>query len=621
MGRTSDNMPPPQAIVCHLCNGKYFKRSYPIHLKQCEEKWKKTHSRCEYCGSAVANHDWSDHRSHCKPKRSKKKTNHSKNIPLVVPRNTNLETIPALNDCKVTECEECETESAVWKCQECEQSLCAMCEVELHRKGSRVRHTRIPMNAKALRAENLSVLTQNDCKETECNPPQREPNKDHRSQCKFCSRRFNPDRVEKHMRICQNSKKKNKRRRIYDGAAKRVEGTVFEEFKYNRSSTPEKVKEWKKNGRRWRTESSQLRQIAGIHDDLKEIRKNNSDKKEEENDIMIKVPSKKPVFKKDTPSKKVLFKKNTPSKKESTSKISKSSKQEMKKKSVRINASSIKMGQRSSSNNTSNNSSVRGSARNSFRGSTRNSKQANSRDSSSKKKAFIPTFERKRSTNSRETNKNISNQRMKRKQSSSNNSSNSSSHRVSARNAASKKPSIPKNGRKKVTKSSMKTKAVETKSSAAIVDQVNVRKPKVVQKENNIKRQQPTFRKTKSAANSLPRGSELGGNVNKMFDDAPKTMSDYVERERLRRQNSKKCSSINNKPKQKKPVQSKAVEPKTRTSTKSVTKKMSRLQIRKETKIENQPIGGRITSKPSNSKDLASKRAAYYESLLQNQEI
>ena len=34
-------MPPPQAIVCDLCGGKYFKRSFPIHLKQCQEKFGK----------------------------------------------------------------------------------------------------------------------------------------------------------------------------------------------------------------------------------------------------------------------------------------------------------------------------------------------------------------------------------------------------------------------------------------------------------------------------------------------------------------------------------------------------------------------------------------------------
>ena len=51
-----------------------------------------------------------------------------------------------------------------------------------------------------------------------------------------------------------------------------------------------------------------------------------------------------------------------------------------------------------------------------------------------------------------------------------------------------------------------------------------------------------------------------------------------------------------------------------------ITKKMNRLQIKKEIRIDNQQIGGKRIGKPSNSKDLASKRAAYFEALLQNQE-
>merc|ERR1712228_582553 len=62
-----------------------------------------------------------------------------------------------------------------------------------------------------------------------------------------------------------------------------------------------------------------------------------------------------------------------------------------------------------------------------------------------------------------------------------------------------------------------------------------------VQKENR-RAQQPTFKRTKSEANSLARGCELGNNVKKMFDDEPKTMDDYMERERIRRQKRAKKS-------------------------------------------------------------------------------
>merc|ERR1712157_721893 len=84
------------------------------------------------------------------------------------------------------------------------------------------------------------------------------------------------------MRICNASKKKNKRKKIYDGAAKRIEGTEFAQYQYNRAKTPEIIKEWKKNGRRWKEESSQLRSIANIDADLKGIKKKIAERKEEE---------------------------------------------------------------------------------------------------------------------------------------------------------------------------------------------------------------------------------------------------------------------------------------------------------------------------------------------------
>merc|ERR1719300_901112 len=60
-----------------------------------------------------------------------------------------------------------------------------------------------------------------------------------------------------------------------------------------------------------------------------------------------------------------------------------------------------------------------------------------------------------------------------------------------------------------------------------------------VQKENNRKPQPPALHRAKSEAKSLPRGIELGVNVKKMEGDGPKSMDDYLERERLRRQQRK----------------------------------------------------------------------------------
>merc|ERR1719153_94066 len=103
-----------------------------------------------------------------------------------------------------------------------------------------------------------------------------------------------------------------------------------------------------------------------------------------------------------------------------------------------------------------------------------------------------------------------------------------------------------------------------------------------VQKENNRKAQQPTLHRAKSEAKSLPRGIELGVNVKKMTGDGPKSMDDYLERERLRRKQRKGMNAgkrMAAPPKvAAKGIGGGARQRKT-SQMSSVTKKMSRLQI------------------------------------------
>lgn len=146
-----------------------------------------------------------------------------------------------------------------------------------------------------------------------------------------------------------------------------------------------------------------------------------------------------------------------------------------------------------------------------------------------------------------------------------------------------------------------------------------------VQKENDSRTQQPVTRVSKmikSAAGALPRGIELGVNVKKAKDgDAPKDMGDYMERERARRaQRSKGTIGSKSRTSAPRPKPMANEVPKKKNARKDAevpTKLMSRLQIRKES---NAPIGGNRINKPAGSKEFASKRAAYFESLLQNQE-
>ena len=63
-------MPRPKGIICNLCNGEFFKNSYPIHRKKCEKKYVACNKACEYCGRMVPNSDMNMHIGTCK-KRNK----------------------------------------------------------------------------------------------------------------------------------------------------------------------------------------------------------------------------------------------------------------------------------------------------------------------------------------------------------------------------------------------------------------------------------------------------------------------------------------------------------------------------------------------------------------------
>merc|ERR1712129_112238 len=169
----------------------------------------------------------------------------------------------------------------------------------------------------------------------------------------------------------------------------------------------------------------------------------------------------------------------------------------------------------------------------------------------------------------------------------------------------------------------------------------------VVQKSRPQPKSKPTVKRTKSEANSLARGCELGGNVKKVFDDEPTTMNDYVERERIRRQKRSNAKQpIMSRPKPTPTPQPKPTvpsQPAVSTSSKSTrkpmkkksappTELMARLQIRKDKKdnlhrqaatgsnVSINKVGGSVANKPKGSRELAFKRAAYFESLMSNQE-
>jgi hypothetical protein len=78
---------------------------------------------------------------------------------------------------------------------------------------------------------------------------------DDRMPCHFCGRKFAQLRIAMHEAICAQPKKT---RKVHDGAAKRIEGTDFAEFKDHRSETPPQVRKERLEGSRWRANAATL---------------------------------------------------------------------------------------------------------------------------------------------------------------------------------------------------------------------------------------------------------------------------------------------------------------------------------------------------------------------------
>ncbi len=65
-------MGPPQAISCDICNQKFFKRSLPIHRKQCLKKYEQSFTECPKCLRKVSNDEFGKHKANCKVVRTQR---------------------------------------------------------------------------------------------------------------------------------------------------------------------------------------------------------------------------------------------------------------------------------------------------------------------------------------------------------------------------------------------------------------------------------------------------------------------------------------------------------------------------------------------------------------------
>lgn len=129
----------PNAIHCPLCNGKYFKQSFPIHHAQCKKLFEKTHEECPCCKRSVHIDEMVQHTERCFDERAKKRAMKKK--------------VQSLN----------------------------LSSAEI--SGASSATTELKIN-----------------KLNESGFP--DQNQDYRIECTYCHRKFNPDRIEKHESIC-----------------------------------------------------------------------------------------------------------------------------------------------------------------------------------------------------------------------------------------------------------------------------------------------------------------------------------------------------------------------------------------------------------------------------------
>eukprot|EP01083_Nonionella_stella_P081324 223930_1 len=260
-------MGPPKSITCNICGDQHLKPSFAIHYKSCKRKWQAQHSTCQKCYREVHNTDWGAHRKICKSvvNRRKSRASRSSNVSQKPKQLSEPEpTMPPIKRKFSQICEECERVQTALTCKDCEQSLCRKCDDIIHAKGARKRHKRIYISED--RPFNGQFIGDMPSEFADENADQ------HLEQCTFCDRKFLKDRVSVHEVICKKISAKAHRRK-FDGPHHRVQGTVFEEFEYKRSSTPPLVRKWRKEGRRWKRKpkiASELKEFVNASQNVVE---------------------------------------------------------------------------------------------------------------------------------------------------------------------------------------------------------------------------------------------------------------------------------------------------------------------------------------------------------------
>jgi hypothetical protein len=243
-------MPRPQGIICNLCNGEFFKNSYPIHRKKCEKKYVACNTACEFCGRMVPNSDMNMHVGTCK-KRNKGVTLKEKEKRLQKKKQKILE--QAAKDAGVDP--DMDVDQQV---RAMERKLAALKAAQKSAENAiNIDPNNMKESGRAGKKIDLMAEIEKAANTIECADG---ADDDGRIPCSCCGRKFTAARICLHEDICLNAEEKRiknkKKHKVKLGEDLRLKDTEFLKYKNRRAPEPE-VK-----GKDWRIEATKLHQVV-----------------------------------------------------------------------------------------------------------------------------------------------------------------------------------------------------------------------------------------------------------------------------------------------------------------------------------------------------------------------
>ena len=243
-------MPRPKGIVCNLCNGEFFKNSYPIHRKKCEKKYIECNIACEYCGRMVPKSDLNMHLGPCK-KRHKNVSMKQKQAKLEKRKAKLLRQAAA--DAGVNP--DADIDSQV---RAMERKLAAL-------KGAQQSAETVlandpnNMTKDGRSGQKIDLMAEIERAANNIDQPDG-AGSDGRIPCSSCGRKFTAARICLHEDIClqaQEEHTKNKKKyKIKYGEEMRLKDTEFLQYKNKRAPDPVD------KGKKWREEAFKLHQVV-----------------------------------------------------------------------------------------------------------------------------------------------------------------------------------------------------------------------------------------------------------------------------------------------------------------------------------------------------------------------